>query len=350
MPTILKLIALLAAVAGSAWGIFELTRPAYEGQSGIAYGTAPVPLRRDGIDFHIWYPASPGGKAVTVGGNGVFHGTPAGRGAPPAGGAYPVILMSHGAGGNAGQFGWIASALAAQGYVVALPNHPGSTSGNASAPEALRIWERPQDISAVLDALQADPAAYPYMDLSRVGVLGFSAGGYTALALSGARVDPARLAAFCDHGGRGMSDCDFFARHGIDMHAADLSPAAQDLRDPRIGFAVVVDPGIVETLTEDSLAAIDLPMLVLNLGDEALVPAPVHARALSETVPGAAYRIVPDATHFSFLAECKPRGAQILIDEGEADPLCTDAGGRPRTDIHAELAAVILGFLNGLPR
>lgn len=350
MPRILKLIALLAAVAGSAWAAFELTRPAYDGQSGIAYGTAPAPLRRDGIDFHIWYPANPGGKAVTVGGNGVFQGTPAGRAAPPAGGAYPVILISHGAGGNAGQFGWIASALAAEGYVVVLPNHPGSTSGNSSAPEALRIWERPQDVSAVLEVLQADAALYPYMDLSRVGVLGFSAGGYTALALAGARVDPARLTAFCDHGGRGMSDCDFFARHGIDLHAADLSPAAQDLRDPRIRFAVVVDPGIVETLTEESLAAIDLPMLVLNLGDEALVPAPIHSRALSETVPGAAYRIVPDATHFSFLAECKPRGAQILIDEGEADPLCTDAGGRPRADIHAELAEVILGFLNGLPR
>lgn len=348
MRRYLTVPALLAVLAGSAWGALELTRPAYDGRSGIAYGTAPAPLRRNGIDFLIWYPADPGGKAVTVGGNGVFEGTPAGRGAPPAEGAHPVILVSHGAGGNAGQFGWIASALAAAGYVVVLPNHPGSTTGDASAPEALRIWERPQDISAVLDALQADPGAYPYMDLSRIGVLGFSAGGYTALALSGARVDPARLTHFCDDGGRGMSDCAFFARNGIDLHAADLSPAAQDLRDPRISFAVVVDPGIVETLTNESLAAINLPMLILNLGDEALVPAPVHARALSEAVPGAAYRIVPDAIHFSFLAECKPGAAEILIEEGEPDPLCNDAGGRARADIHAELVEVILGFLDGL--
>jgi predicted dienelactone hydrolase len=188
------------------------------------------------------------------------------------------------------------------------------------------------------------------MDLSRVGVLGFSAGGYTALALAGARVDPDRLSAFCDEGGRGMSDCDFFARAGIDLHAVDFTEAAQDLHDPRIDFAVVIDPGIVETLTHASLAAIDMPMLVVNLGDEHLVPPPVHARALSETVPGASFRIVPDATHFSFLAECKPRGAEILINEGEADPLCHDAGGRPRSEIHAELTKVILGFLNGLLR
>jgi predicted dienelactone hydrolase len=350
MQKFLKLSVLLAVVAGAAWTAVELTRPAYTGRSGIAYGTAPAPLRQDGIDFLIWYPANPGGQAVTVGGNGVFHGTTAGQGAPQLGGAHPVILVSHGAGGNAGQFGWIASALAAKGYVVVLPNHPGSTTGNATAPEALRIWERPQDISAVLDALQADQARYPYMDLSRIGVLGFSAGGYTALALAGARVDAARLTSFCDQGGRGMSDCDFFARNGIDLHVADLSPAAQDLRDPRIGFVVVVDPGIVETLTEDSLAAIDLPMLVLNLGDEDLVPAPVHARALSEAVPGADYRVVPDAIHFSFLAECKSGGAEILADEGEIDPLCSDAGGRPRSDIHAELVNVITQFLNGLQR
>ena len=44
MLKILRLFALLAALAGSAWGIFELSRPAYDGQSGIAYGTAPALL------------------------------------------------------------------------------------------------------------------------------------------------------------------------------------------------------------------------------------------------------------------------------------------------------------------
>lgn len=345
MPRITTFAVVAALAAGAVWVGAELTRPPHDGRAGIAYAEAFDTRRDREIGFHIWYPAEPGGRRVTVGGNGVFHGTPAGRGAPHVDGAHPIIMMSHGAGGNAGQFGWIAARLAAAGFVVLLPNHPGSTSGDASAAAAVRIWERPLDMTAVLDAITAAPEDFPYMDLDRIGVLGFSAGGYTALALAGARVDPERLAAFCDDGGRGMSDCDFFARFGIDLHALDLAPAAQDLRDPRIGFAVVVDPGIVETLTRESLAGIDLPMLVINLGAEDRIPAPVHARALSEAVPGAEYRIVPDATHFSFLAECKPRGAAILIDEGEADPLCADAGGRPRAEIHAELAGSILNFL-----
>ncbi|MEF3048295.1 alpha/beta hydrolase family protein [Pseudotabrizicola sp. L79] len=345
MHIFFKAISAATLTLGLIWATSAITRPPYDGRAGIAYAKATAPLRGQSLDVHLWYPTEPGGRAVTVGGNGVFHGTPAGRGAPPAPGRHPLIVMSHGAGGNAGQFGWIASKLAAAGYVVALPNHPGSTSGNASAIEAARIWQRPQDVTAVLDEITSHPQDYPFVAPARIGVLGFSAGGYTALALSGARVDPARLAAFCDAGGRGMSDCDFFARFGVDLHAIDLTPAAQDLRDDRIGFAVVVDPGIVETLTSDSLGRIDLPMLVINLGAEAHVPAPVHARALSETVPGAQYRLVADATHFSFLAECTPKGPAILVAEGEADPLCTDAGGRSRGDIHAELADTILQFL-----
>jgi predicted dienelactone hydrolase len=345
MNTIFKIATAAMVAGGLTWAAWTLTRPPYAGQVGIAYGDALAPLRQQDIAFHIWYPADPGGREVMVGGNGVFHGTPAGRGAPHAQGRFPLIVLSHGAGGNAGQFGWIASELAGAGFVVVLPNHPGSTSGNASAAEALRIWERPQDVTAVLDEIMRNPQDYAYIDPDRIGVLGFSAGGYTALALAGARVDPARLSAFCDDGGRGMSDCDFFARFGVDLHSMDLSPAGQVLRDPRISFAVVVDPGIVETLTPQSLRAIDLPLLVVNLGDEDRVPAPVHARALSEAVPRALYRLVPDATHFSFLAECKPNGPSILEAEGEPDPLCADAGGRSRADIHAELVTAITAFV-----
>lgn len=340
---ILAAAVILVAVSGAAW---FMTRPVADGVVGYTRGAAHAPARGSDLTFDLWYPSGPGGRAVTVGGNGVFHGTAAGRDAPRAAGRFPLVLLSHGAGGNAGQFGWIASALATAGYAVALPNHPGSTSGDASAAEAVRLWLRPPDVSAVLDAIEADPAAWPGIDLDRVAVLGFSAGGYVALAVAGARVDPARLATFCDDGPRGMSDCAFLSAGGVDLHAMDLSPAAQDLRDPRVDAAVAIDPGTVETLTEESLAAIRIPVLLVNLGDEAAVPPPVHARAASEAIPQATYSVVPDATHFSFLPECWPRGAAILRDEGELDPLCDDAGGRSRADIHAELRDLIAGWLD----
>ncbi len=342
---ILKSGAFIATLGLVGWGGFELTRPAYEGGAGITYSKAFAPVRDQKVGFHIWYPAEPGGKTVTIGGNGVFYGTPAGRGAPHRDGQFPAVVISHGAGGNAGQFGWIAAELAQAGFVVILPNHPGTTSGNASAEAAVRVWERPADVSAVLDEITSNPASYPYIDVDRIAMLGFSAGGYTAMAIAGARVDPDRLQRFCDDGDHGMSDCAFLAHFGIDLHSMDLRPAAQDLRDPRISTAVVVDPGIVSTLTQPSLAQIEIPMLILNLGDEDKVPAGVYARDAAQEIAKAQYVIVPDATHFSFLARCKPKGARILKNEGEPDPLCDDAGGRGRADIHAELRGVIVNYL-----
>lgn len=335
----------IAALGLAGWGGYAVTRPAYDGNAGIMYGTAYAPMRQANVDFHIWYPAEPGGTAVTVGGNGVFYGTPAGRGAPHQPGRFPVIIISHGAGGNAGQFGWIASQLAEAGYVVILPNHPGTTSGNADAAAAVRVWERPADVSAVLDELTAHPDFYQFIDAERVAMLGFSAGGYTAMALSGARVDPEKLQNFCDGTDHGMSDCAFLAHFGVNLHSLDLSPAAQDLRDPRIRTSVIIDPGIVSTLTEASLSQIEIPMFLVNLGNEDLVPDGVYARSAAETIPTATYVIVPDAIHFSFLAECKAMGASILRDEGELDPLCDDAGGRSRADIHREVADKIITYL-----
>lgn len=344
LKTFLQITACTAGLALCGWGGFELTRPAYDGTAGITYGSAYAPVRDRDVKFHIWYPATPGGRAVTVGGNGVFHGTPAGRNAPHKDGQFPAVIISHGAGGNAGQFGWIASELAQAGFVVILPNHPGTTTGDASAEAAVRVWERPADVSAVLDEVTGSDA-YPYIDRARISVLGFSAGGYTAMALSGARVDPEKLARFCDGTDHGMSDCAFLAHFGIDLHSFNLSPAGQDLRDPRIQSAVIVDPGIVGTLTDDSLTEIDIPMLVLNLGDEGTIPSGVDASHAAALISQADYRLVHGATHFSFLAECKPAGPRILEKEGEPDPLCDDAGGRSRSDIHAEIPETIVSYL-----
>ena len=346
MTKLIKTIAFAAAIGCATWGFSYATAPAYDGTTGITYGKAFAPARDDHVDFHIWYPATPGGRTVTVGGNGVFYGTAAGRNAPHTGDRYPMILISHGAGGNAGQFGWIAATLAEAGYVVVVPDHPGTTSRNASAQAAVRVWERPKDITAVINEVTGNPEAYPFIDTTQIATLGFSAGGYTAIALAGARVDPDALQTFCDDGDHGMSDCAFLERGGVDLHAMDLSPASQDLRDPRIDTAVIIDPGIVETLTKESLSEIDIPLLIINLGDEEKVPAGVYAREAAETIATATYQIVPDATHFSFLAECKAKGAAILANEGEPDLLCDDAGGQSRADIHAKLRTFIVSYLD----
>lgn len=339
-----KLIGLAFLLVAAVYLIQYIFAPAYEGNVGIEYDSAFAPKRNKNIDFHIWYPANSGGRSVTVGGNGVFFGTRAGKGSIHKTGKFPAILISHGAGGNAGQFGWIASQLAEAGFVVLLPNHPGSTSGNASAEEAVKLWKRPPDLSAVIDKIEKEKI-YKYIDKTKIAVLGFSAGGYTAMAISGAIVDPLKLENFCDGQETGMSDCLFLKKGGVDLHKLDLSLSKQSHLDSRIKTAVIVDPGTVQTLTIDSLESIKIPMLIINLGFENKIPPAVFAKDVAKKIPNSTYVTIPDAIHFSFLAECKEKGRQILIDEDEIDPLCDDAGGRTRKKIHDELSTLIIEYL-----
>ena len=343
--TFLRAAALVAGLGLAAWGVCYATAPAYDGHAGISYGKAYAPERDSQVKFHMWYPTEGGGRDVTVGGNGVFYGTRAGKGAPVREGKHPLILISHGSGGNAGQFGWIASKLAEAGYVVLLPNHPGTTTGDASAEAAMRLWERPKDLSAMIDAIMAAPETYPHIDTNRIGALGFSAGGYTAMALAGVRLEPAKLNSFCDDGKTGMSDCAYFKLRGIDLRAVDFGPTAQPLLDARVKTAVVIDPGTVSAMTEESLRTITTPMLVINLGDEGSVPRGVNAKGIAGLVPSADFQRVNGAWHFSFLAECKAKGAAILENEGELDALCDEVSERNRADIHSEVFQRIEGYL-----
>jgi len=125
----------------------------------------------------------------------------------------------------------------------------------------------------------------------------------------------------------------------------DLSPADQDLKDPRIKTGVIVDPGIISTVTPESLSDIAIPLYVINLGTNESVPDGVHAYEAAQIIPNAEHLYVPDATHFSFLAECKPKRADILKKEGELDPLCDDAGGRSRSALHQDMAEKIGAYL-----
>jgi len=161
IKTIIKATAGAAALGLSAWLVHDLTRAPYDGNAGVLYGSAFAPQRGSEVDFTVWYPATPGGKAVTIGGNGVFHGTPAGRDAPRQKGRFPLVVISHGAGGNAGQFSWIASELVQAGFVVVLPNHPGTTTRNASAAAPVRVRDTPAGVSPVLRAIPATPAGFP---------------------------------------------------------------------------------------------------------------------------------------------------------------------------------------------
>lgn len=330
--------------------------PALAQQSpGIQTLSLWAPHRDRALEVLLWYPAQPGGKAVSVGENRLFHGSPAQQGAPVAAGRYPVLLVSHGMGGHAGGLGWIAAALAQRGFIVAAVNHPGSTTGDLSAAAAVQVWQRPADLSAVLTGLLADPVWAAHIRPERVGVLGFSLGGYTALALAGARVDLADYVRYCDKPvppGTVVAECPWFARGGVDLRTLDAARFGRDHRDARIRAVVAIDPGLAQAFVADNLRRIDIPVQIINLGKSGQIPLAVAAAPLAALIPAARYATVPDAAHFSFLGVCKPGGVALLASEGD-DPVCDDGGGgggRRRAEIHRELLHTVRTGLASLQK
>ena len=293
----------------------------------------------------VWYPAGARTYAVPVGDNPIFHGTRAYLGARVAEGRFPLFVFSHGSGGNMDNMSWLLAGLAERGAMVLAVNHPGSTSGDSSPRRSVMLDLRAQDLSAVLDALLADPAFAAHVDGDRITSIGFSLGGGTALNLAGMRLDAGRYAPYCASGDEARADCVFFEKGGVDFRALPAGFAA-DMRDARITAAVALDPAFTYVATDESVAAMTLPVQIINLGTDvrlSAADASAQGSGFAARLPQVDYVEIAPANHFTALPDCKPMGAAILEEEGE-DPICTDPDGADRAAVHARILDEIARF------
>ncbi|WP_428674127.1 alpha/beta hydrolase family protein [Roseibium sp.] len=301
----------------------------------------------------VWYPAHPGGEPVLVGDDRIFEGTPAHRGAPPVAAPHPLILLSHGSGASVQKMAWIATALAAKGFVVAGPNHPGTTSGDSTPEDTPKLWERTDDLATVLSTLSADPDWTRAIDPNKVGLLGFSLGGSAVLETAGATASLDAYVSYCETypqmpdcrwfaGGRAYIGGEEFAVEAYDLRRVDRARFEEGKRDPRISAVVAVDPGLATAFEAGSIARIGIPLHFINLGQPETIPVGVSSDRLAEAAPNAKLDRVRGAVHFSFLPVCKPSAAAFMKSVGETDTLCEDGGDRPRAELHAELTDMIV--------
>jgi predicted dienelactone hydrolase len=122
---------------------------------------------------------------------------------PTRGGPFPVIIVSHGAGGTWDTHFAQAQDLAAHGYAVACIEHVGSNLERLRrglrpiknllemTRDADEVLTRPRDASFVLDRLAEWNNTHPRLkgrfDLSHVGMMGHSFGAYTTMVVCGMR-------------------------------------------------------------------------------------------------------------------------------------------------------------------
>jgi predicted dienelactone hydrolase len=309
---------------------------------GVRDVAISVPERNAVLHANVWYPATTGGDAVLVGDNAVFRGTPGSRDAPVREGHFPLILVAHGGFRSASDVAsWLASALASSGFIVVVMRPPPVPNGPAEQSVLAELWLRPGDLSAAISAVEKEPSLAAQIDPEEVGAVGFFLGGYTALSLAGARVDPEAFAHSCEGSARSL-DCTWFAKGGVNLHLVDAARLGRSNLDPRLKVGIVVDPELTGSLTSQSLRAIAGAVHVINLGAPKEIPSALDASELASKIPGARYSAIQDAAPFSSFAECKPKGPAILEIEGGEVQLCDDGNGQSRVAIHRQIADTIL--------
>lgn len=296
----------------------------------------------------VWYPTPDTGKAEIVGENPAFIGMEAVRDAVPDSKMHPLVVLSHGYGGSWRNLSWLASELAVRGYIVAATDHPGTTTFDRSAAQAARLWERPRDLSRLIDALFADQDLAPRIDEKRIAAIGHSLGGWTVAALAGARFDADRFAADCKVNTSPRA-CVLSHELGLDGTGEARKALEADLRDPRLRAFVSLDLGLARGFRPESLAAVRVPALIVAAGtDVGDMPADLESGYLAKGLPMTTreYVVVPDAMHFSFMQICKPGAAERIEAETPGDGIvCKDGGERSRAAIHREIADRIITFL-----
>ncbi|RCL27546.1 dienelactone hydrolase [Pseudomonas sp. AFG_SD02_1510_Pfu_092] len=255
--------------------------------------------------------------------------------APVALGQFPLLVLSHGNTGSPLALHYLATALARRGFVVVAVVHPGDNARDHSRLGSLsNLYGRPLQVSAAITAARNDALLGPYLNDGKVGVIGYSAGGETALIVSGARPDLDRLRRYCLER---PNDADACRTHGVLI--ADRSELAPEA-DPRVGAVMLMAP-LSLLFGRHALNGVRVPALIYSGDSDQLVAVERNAEALARKLPLTPdYRLLAGAGHFVFMARCDAE------QYARTPSLCKDAEGVDRRHIHHSLQRETAAFFS----
>ena len=320
------------SVAWVAVVVLASTVPAL-GSVGFQLASVPDSSDRD-IALGIWYPSSAQPSMQVLG---MMHQTVAVNG-NVSGERLPLVLISHGTSGSVASHYDTAIALAGAGFVVAAPTHTGDSYADQRYTGTRKnLIERPRQMMRVLDWMLSDWPARDSLDPRRIGIFGFSLGGFTALVLAGGTPQFSRLAQLCSEHPK-APECAFVRQRHGDMLDADPADVTWP-HEPRISAAVVAAPAVAFLFGSDGLDHVHIPIQLWRAENDQQAPDTWNSSIVRRRLPQRAEEhVVANADHFVFLAPCSEALAAA------APAICTDAPGFSRTAFHSDFNQVIVHF------
>ncbi|MBU3701448.1 MAG: alpha/beta fold hydrolase [Acidimicrobiia bacterium] len=260
--------------------------PAAESSFGVGFRQVTVkdPAGRRDLSVDVWYPTAKGTTGTVARyallPTAYIDSTLAVAEAPIADGSFPLIVYSHGSGGQKFIASFMTEALAAKGFVVVAANHTGDTAidrvANTQAIPDQNDLNRPADVSRLIDDMLARSKATGdvfsgRVDANRIGVVGHSYGGYTAIATTSGHSTP----------------------------LGSVTP------DPRVK-AIVAHAPYTLRLTPAELAADKVPTMLIAGTKDITTPTATNAMVAFESITGPPVILaqITGAAHQSFTDVC----------------------------------------------
>ena len=226
----------------------------------------------------------------------------------------PLVVVAPGLNTDWQNFSYIAEHLASYGFGVAALNFPSTDAervdavlnGLGSPPPDNQWLEQPKVVTRLLDEIERrtnnDSQWQGKLNLQKVGIIGQSLGGYTAMAIAGAKVDWQHLQQKCQTIRSpekiNLKPSLYWQCQG----AADSIPNI-NLQDKRIAAAIAINPVTNPVFSKSATSQLKTPLMMIA-GDKDL-----FAPALDEQIEPFSWLseidkylvLVKNGTHFSFI-------------------------------------------------
>ena len=314
------------------WSVTAFLTPAF---ATVGFRQLSVPdSPGKSLSVAVWFPSH--GKPVSVS-VGPFQqmvipdGTIAGTG-------LPLVLISHGTGGSDASHYDTALALADEGFVVAALTHTGDNYMDQSyAGNRKDLTDRPRQISVLLTYMLTAWTEHDRLIAGRVGLFGFSLGGFTTLVEIGGIPDLSRMRELCATRPT-APECLFIKqRNGDQLRPDTFTPAWT--HDQRVKAAVIAAPAVGYLFGPGSLKTVTIPIQLWRASNDQQVPdawnTALIRRELSRT---AEEHIVGRAGHYSFLPPCSEALAR------QAPQICSDEAHFDRAMFHRDVNREVVAF------
>lgn len=214
----------------------------------------------------------------------------------------PLIVISHGNGGDFRSHEATARALAQAGFTVAALTHTGDNWRDQS--QAANVGQRPRQIHVLIDYLTGQWDGRAGIDPDRIGAFGFSSGGFSVLTAAGGKPDLSRVIDHC------RANPNFYDCRLVSAHPEAIQSAAVQkwVHDTRIKAVVAAAPALGFTFTREGLSGVTQPIQLWRAEADHVLPSPFYAEPVRDALPRPPeYRVVSGADHFDFMPPCSAR-------------------------------------------